>query len=183
MCTILRAVIYTYYNRGGLNHYTNITPINMWAISPGYWQNNSKYPEHNTGTVSVNRVSRSSPLLGAWWRQQMEHFQRHWSFLRGIHRLPVDSPCKGQWRGVLMFSLIYARTNDWANNRDTRDVRRHHVHYDVTIMVTETSNECCQECHAAYVHNPSPLNYLLPVSRHYVFTTENNAISKNLAEI
>ena len=44
-----------------------------------------------------------------------EHFPRYWSFVRGIHRSPVDSPHKGQW---LMFSLMSAWTNDWANNRE-----------------------------------------------------------------
>ena len=33
-----------------------------------------------------------------------EHFPRYWPFVRGIHRSPVNSPHKGQWRGALMFS-------------------------------------------------------------------------------
>ena len=44
--------------------------------------------------------------LGSWWRHQMEKFPRYWPFMRGIHRSPVNSPHKGQWRGALMFSLI-----------------------------------------------------------------------------
>ena len=35
-------------------------------------------------------------------------FPRHWPFVRGIHRSPVNSPHKGQWRGALMFSVICA---------------------------------------------------------------------------
>ena len=35
-----------------------------------------------------------------------KHFPRYWPFGRGIHRSPVNSPHKGQWRGALMFSLI-----------------------------------------------------------------------------
>ena len=35
---------------------------------------------------------------------------------KGIHQWPVDSPCKGQWRGALMFSLMCARTNGWAKH-------------------------------------------------------------------
>ena len=31
---------------------------------------------------------------------------------------PVDSPHKGQWRRALMFSLIFAWINGWANKRD-----------------------------------------------------------------
>ena len=36
------------------------------------------------------------------------HFPRYWPFVRGIHRSPVNSPHKGQWRGALMLSLICA---------------------------------------------------------------------------
>ena len=37
-----------------------------------------------------------------------KHFPRYWPFVRGIHRSPVNSPHKGQWRGDLVFSLICA---------------------------------------------------------------------------
>ena len=30
-------------------------------------------------------------------------FPPYWPFVRGIHRSPVNSPHKGQWRGALMF--------------------------------------------------------------------------------
>ena len=32
-----------------------------------------------------------------------EHFPRYWPFVRGIHRCPVNSPHKGQYRRALMF--------------------------------------------------------------------------------
>ena len=38
----------------------------------------------------------------------METIPRHWPFAREIHRSPVVSPHKDQWRGALMFALIYA---------------------------------------------------------------------------
>ena len=34
-----------------------------------------------------------------------KHFPRYWPFVWGIHRWPVNSPHKGQWRGALIFSL------------------------------------------------------------------------------
>ena len=55
-------------------------------------------------------------------------------FVRGIHRSPVNSPHKGQWRGALMFSLICARINGWVNNGEAGDLRRHRAHYDVIVM-------------------------------------------------
>ena len=63
-----------------------------------------------------------------------KHFPRYWSFVRGIHRWPVNSPHKGQRRGALVFSLIYAWMNGWINNRETGDLRRHRAYYDVTVM-------------------------------------------------
>ena len=63
-----------------------------------------------------------------------KHFPRNWPFVRKIHRSPVNFPHKGQWRGALMFSLIYVWINDWANNREAGDLRRYPVHYDVIVM-------------------------------------------------
>ena len=60
---------------------------------------------------------------------------RYWPFVRGIHRSPVNSPHKGQWRGALMFSLICVWINAWVNNREAGDLRRYHAHDDVTVMI------------------------------------------------
>ena len=51
------------------------------------------------------------------------------------NRGPVNSPHKGQWRRALMFSLICAWINDWANNREAGDLRRYRAHYDVIQML------------------------------------------------
>ena len=61
-------------------------------------------------------------------------FPRYRPFVRGIHRSPVNSTHKGQWRGALMFSLICAWINNCVNNREAGDLRRHRAHYDVTVM-------------------------------------------------
>ena len=66
-----------------------------------------------------------------------KHFPRNWPFVREIHRSPVNFPHKGQWRGALMFSLIYAWINDWVNNREAGDLRRQHGHYDVIVMLLD----------------------------------------------
>ena len=63
-----------------------------------------------------------------------KHFPRYWPFVRGIHRWPVNSPYKGQWRGALMFSLICAWINGWVNNREAGDLRCHRAHCDVIVM-------------------------------------------------
>ena len=64
-----------------------------------------------------------------------KHFPRYWPSVRGIHRSPVNSPHKDQWRGALMFSFICASINGWVNNREADDLRRHLAHCDVSVML------------------------------------------------
>ena len=63
-----------------------------------------------------------------------KHIPRYWPFVRGIHRSPVNSPHKGQWRGALIFSLNCAWINAWVNNHEVGDSRHHCAHYDVMVM-------------------------------------------------
>ena len=63
------------------------------------------------------------------------YFQRYWPLVRGIHRSPVNSPHKGQWRATLVFSLICAWINGWVSNREAGDLRRYRVHCCVTVMI------------------------------------------------
>ena len=68
---------------------------------------------------------------------EWQHLPRNWPFVRDIHRSPVTSPHKGQWRGALMFSLICVWVNDWVSNRGAGDLRPHRSHYDVIEMSTK----------------------------------------------
>ena len=70
-----------------------------------------------------------------------KHFPRYWPFVRGIHRSPVNSPHKGQWRGALMFSLICVWINCWVNNREAGDLRRHRAHCDEFIKISILSSQ------------------------------------------
>ena len=63
-----------------------------------------------------------------------KHFLRYWPFVQGIHRSPVNSRHKGQWRGALMFSLMCAWINDWVNNREAGDLRRQRAHCGVIVV-------------------------------------------------
>ena len=56
-----------------------------------------------------------------------KHFPRYWPFVLGIHRSPVKSPHKGQWRVALMF----------LNTLEADDLRRRRAHYDITVMFIE----------------------------------------------
>ena len=120
---------------------------------------------------SICSVTRDSMALS--WRQcydplnsrshddviKWKHFSRYWPFVWGIHRSPVNSPHKGQWRGTLMFSLICAWINGWVNNGDAGDWRRHRAHHDVTVMTYSTTNSRFPATHHAY----DAMNYNLIV--------------------
>ena len=82
----------------------------------------------------VNDISLKSHDDVIKWK----HSPRYWPFVRGIHRWPVNSPHRGQWRGALMFSLICAWISDWVNNGEAGDLRRHCAHYGVTVMIKKT---------------------------------------------
>ena len=62
-----------------------------------------------------------------------KHFLIYWSFVKRIHRSPVDSPDKGEWHRTL-FSLIWAWINGWVNNRDAGDWRRHGAHHVMHLL-------------------------------------------------
>ena len=63
-----------------------------------------------------------------------KHSPRYWPFVRGIHRSPVNSPHKGQWRGALMFSLNCIWLNGWVNNGEAGDLRHYRALCDIIVM-------------------------------------------------
>ena len=78
-----------------------------------------------------------------------KYFPRYLSFVREIHRSPVNSPHKGQWRRALISSLICAWINRWVNNREAGDVRHHRAHYKVIVMRVST---CATFQYVCFLH-------------------------------
>ena len=69
--------------------------------------------------------------------------------MRGIHRSPVISPHKGQWRGVLMGIFICAWINGWVNNHKAGDLRRRRAHYGIIVMDMIRNK---MRYHVSYLH-------------------------------
>ena len=87
-------------------------------------------------TTGIQQMNGSEKYIG--WLYDVikwKHFPRYWPFMGGIQRWPVNSSHKGQWRGALMFSLIYAWTKGWVNNRDAGGLRGNCAYHDVTINI------------------------------------------------
>ena len=60
-----------------------------------------------------------------------EHFPRYWPFVwefTGHRWIPPQRPV------TLEPGYFLAWPNNWVHNRDVGDSRRHHAHYDVTLM-------------------------------------------------
>ena len=92
--------------------------------------------------LNLSLISSQSELITVVRRRgehddviKWKHFPRYWPFVRGIHRSPVNSLHKGEWRGAVMFSLICVWINGWVNNREAGYLRRHRAHYDVNVMI------------------------------------------------
>ena len=63
-----------------------------------------------------------------------KHFPRNWPFVRGIHRSRWIPHTKPVTRSFDVFFDLRLN-NGWVNNREAGDLRRHHGHYDVIVMM------------------------------------------------
>ena len=95
--------------------------------------NRPRYRSTMSYSSSKNHFARSHDDVIKW-----KFFVRYWPFVRGIHRSPVNSPHKGQWRGALVFFFICV----WVNNRKAGDLRRYRAHYDIILMWTKYDIRC-----------------------------------------
>ena len=73
-------------------------------------------------------------LRCSWWRYQMEAISALLALCAGNSPVTGEFPTlKPVTRSFDVF-FICAWTNDWVNNRDASDLRRHRAHYDVTVI-------------------------------------------------
>ena len=123
-----------YYMAGCFSHKKNLRRKSHHIITYPFliqWRKDNFAPDH--WYKALNSLRQSDTHMHddvIKWK----HFPHCWPFVQGIHRSPVNSPHKGQWRGALMFSLICVWINGWVNNGEAGDLRRYHTHYDVTVM-------------------------------------------------
>ena len=110
---------------------------------------------NNQWTFTGNWESSWCQLYHNWWHRilslwqihddviKWKHFPRYWPFVRGIHRFPVNSPHKDQWREALVF-FFDLRQNErlskkswgWWFETPSRPLWRHcNVVMTVTVAV------------------------------------------------
>ena len=64
----------------------------------------------------------------------METFPALLAICAGNSPANGEFPLQGQWRGALMFSLIFAWIYGSEKNREAGDLRRHRAHYYAIVM-------------------------------------------------
>ena len=110
-------------------------------------------PLSMTNPLSVNVLSILFVAFSLW-RQGME-IQSFSALLALCERNPLVTggfPSQRQVTQSLVYSLICAWTNGWANNRDADDLRRHRDHYDVTEMHSiRTATSCVRHLFSEYL--------------------------------
>ena len=98
-----------------------------------------------------NHIFQISLELNRWDHDEVikwKLFPNYWPFVRGIHRWPVGSPHKGQWRRALMFSLICALNKQlskqswgWWFEMPSRSLWRHcNVIYTVSSLYHDSKH-------------------------------------------
>ena len=116
-----------------------------WSITPHIFEVANTITNLKPHTTDTPSIGCSHDDVIKW-----KTFPRYWPFVREIHRPPVNSPHKGQWRGALMFSLICVWINSWVNNREAGDLRRYGAHYDVIVIYTPIINHAGLVCFVLY---------------------------------
>ena len=122
------------------NNYTEKKRWSIWQLCRHWWHRKLSLRRFTVPPVTTKLsnwwsfVLSGSQRFASWWHHQMKTFSALLALCAGNHRSPVNSPHKGHWREALMFPLICAWINCWANNREAGDLRRHCAHYDVIVM-------------------------------------------------
>ena len=92
--------------------------------------------------ITLSQICRWMYFISFLWclLKQCTHLDGAWlsekRMTRCIENLLLIIRHRGQWRGALMFSLIWM--NGWVNNREANDLKCHCAHYDVTVMDADT---------------------------------------------
>ena len=119
----------------GWNNRNILSFENAWPACYAYYQ-------HYSQCLSLySRVGRKRQRFYTYHTWQQSYRLYTYFFCRGSDGCVSKNiyrnwwiPHTKAWRGALMFSLICAWIDGWVNNGEAGDMRRHHAHYDVTVM-------------------------------------------------
>ena len=99
-------------------------------------------------------VIRATSIPIEWWRHQMETFSALLAFCAGNSSVTGEFLSQRPVTWSFLFPMTWAWIDVWLNNREACDLRRHHGHYDVTVMGRKQGHAmpvyapCCFRLHA-----------------------------------
>ena len=147
-----------------------------WNTSPnrGYlWTTNiiHRSQPNSMGVIKIHFLHVSHVICALFLDHdhviKWKPFPRYWPFVWGIHQSLGNSQHKGQWRGALMFSFIWAWINVWVNNLEAGDLRRFRAHYGVIIM-HQNNFDCLKPCMSYHIiHNVWHRHRVCPLDDHF----------------
>ena len=79
----------------------------LGKLTPDHVKTQPGVIPHTVGLMHAKWILVSCDSIMTWGRHETEAFSALLSLYEGIHRTPVNTPHKGQWRVALMFSLIW----------------------------------------------------------------------------
>ena len=74
-------------------------------------------------------------IVITWWRHQREAFSELLALCAGNSPVPGEFPVQRPVTRSFDVFFDLRRINGWVNNREAGDLRRHHTHYDVFVML------------------------------------------------
>ena len=116
---------------------TFINLIYIWQQTKTYHgivTSNIQPWKHTSNEVHYLEIAWGCTSYITWWCHQMETFSVLLALCEGNPPVTSGFPSQRQLNTALMFSLICAWTNSWANNRDTGNLRHNCTHYEVAVM-------------------------------------------------
>ena len=85
--------------------------------------------------IRLSLCSNASGMRVMMTSSNEKHFPRHWPFVRGIHRSPMNSRTKPNDAELWCFLWFAPWINGWVKNREASDLGRHRAHYYVIVVI------------------------------------------------
>ena len=89
--------------------------------------------KNSLSLLLITLLTDESALI-PWWHHQMETFSALPALCQGNPSVTGGFPSQRPAKRSFDVFFICASTNDWVNSGDAGDLRRHHAHYDATVM-------------------------------------------------
>ena len=105
----------------------------MKQVSIG--SNNGLWSSQRQAIIYINAVFLSIiPLGTTWWRHQMETFSALLALCAGNSPATSEFPTQRPVTWSVDVFIDLHLNNGSVNNREAGDLKRHHGHFDVTVM-------------------------------------------------